>query len=265
MTPPPSIWLHTWLQATLSAPYVLHSLSGGSSNTLYRVECPTQSYVLRVNAPSTLAFSVNRLCEAKVLELIQPYPWAVQIIRNDVPQGLCLMQAYEPVPQALSQTALLSLPQTLAELQSITIPIADVTLLTIDYTQLTAQYQTLLERFPSPLAQALLTEWREKLSTLPRLPPVLVHHDLHLGNVCQNTTRAHPFVLIDWEYAGLGNAWFDAVALVTWGLDPQHLRTLPAFQHVTAQQWQAGLQSAKRLNQVLAELWYWARGHAQEQ
>ena len=264
MTPPSFLRLHTWLQATLPAPCVLQPLLGGSSNALYRVECQQQSYVLRVNAPSSIAFSVNRGCEAKVLELIQPYPWAVHIVRNDSEQGLCLMQAYEPLTQALNTHSLEQLRQALRELQSIAIPAADLTLLTINYAHLTEQYQTHLELFPDAQAHAWIEEWQTGLMTLPPTPKVLVHHDLHLGNLCTSTSYPAQLILIDWEYAGWGNAWFDAVALVNLGLNTQHLQTLPAFQHLTATQWREGLHSAKRLTQVLTELWYWARSHAGE-
>ncbi|MBK8454606.1 MAG: phosphotransferase [Thiofilum sp.] len=264
MTPTLSMRLHTWLHATLQAPCVLQPLIGGSSNALYRVECQQHAYVLRVNAPSDIAFSVNRQCEAKVLDLIQPYPWAVQVIRNDVAQGLCLMQTYTPVTQSLSAVGLGQVYEAIHALQSIAIASHDLPLLTIDYTALTAQYQQQLDQFPHLRAAQWLQEWQQGLTALPPLPPVLVHQDLHAGNLCWNTVEPRQLILIDWEYAGLGNAWFDAVPLHNWGFSEAQLRSLTAFQHLTTRQWREGLQQAKHLIQVLTDLWYWARSHAQE-
>lgn len=264
MNPRPNTHLHLWLQDTLLVPCELYPLTGGSSNTLYQVICGQQRYVLRVNAPNTVAFSVNRACEAKVLELIQPYPWAVQTIRNDVAQGLCLMQAYAPL-QVLNQHHLAPVLNAIHSLQSIVIPEPDLSTLTINYSNLTAQYYQHWQEFPDTNAAQLLNHWQQGLSTLPAIPQVLVHHDLHLGNLCRSTLAPHSLILIDWEYAGLGNAWFDAVALVRLGLSTQALQTLPAFQALTAQQWEDGLQIATRLTQVLTDLWYWARGHAEHE
>lgn len=251
--------LHTWLQTTLEAPCTLQPLIGGSSNTLYHVECAGRPYVLRVNAPSSLAFSVNRYAEAKVLELIQPYSWAVQIVRNDVRIGLCLMQHYQAVTNPLAQPQFKQLLQAVHELQSIAIPETALNTLTIDYSYLTAQYQAKLDQYPNAKAAAWLKEWQQGLQALPTLPAVLVHQDLHQGNLCYRPTTPKQLILIDWEYAGLGNAWFDAVPLALWGLSHSSLRALPAFQHLSAKQWREGLQLATRLTQVLTDLWYWAR------
>lgn len=84
-----------------------------------------------------------------------------------------------------------------------------------DYADLVNRYAKLAGSKYDNLAKGLM----QAVAQWPRAQPCWVHHDLHAGNLLWH--GAHCWVL-DWEFAGLGNPWLDAISLDRWvHLQPQ--------------------------------------------
>ena len=128
-----------------------------------------------------------------------------------------------------------------------------------DYAHLFEKYR---KAFKSDYATSynnlrLVDEVENKLNSLPTTPSCLTHHDLHPGNICKDDNQ---FVILDWEYAGIGNPWCDAAALQSkFGILTADMAGLPAFKHLNRAQLEQGITDAIVLVQSLEELWVRAR------
>lgn len=228
------------------------SFAQGSSNTLYLAA--EQGWVLRFNADEALAFGVDRAKEARILQQLQTYSWSPHIIENQVEQGWCIMQHYQPVTH-LNKADLLAAVNEWQRMPITNLP-------HFDYQNLITQYEQALAQSPDQTIQTLLTRFKQGLSELPNLPLTLVHHDLHAKNLCQDREQV---IVIDWEYAGVGYAWFDLVALhEQFDIGVQDLASLAIVEKLSLSEIQQGLKQASQLNQQLTSLWYWVRGQAYE-
>lgn len=118
----------------------------GSSNTLYLAA--EQGWVLRFNADDTLAFGVDRVKEATILQQLQAYSWSPTIIENKIEQGWCIMQYYQPVAN-LNKVDLLSVVNEWQCLPITNFP-------HFDYQNLITQYEQVLTQAPDQSIQTLL-------------------------------------------------------------------------------------------------------------
>lgn len=244
--------VHAQLQSTIE----WTPLIPGSSNQLYRGLWRGRPIVLRINAPSAVAFGVDRQREASLLSLIQPYRWSPNIIINQPDQGWCLMAWHgsppaHPLPPFHRQQLITSI----ADMQCLSPTANDQA---VAYDSLLNRYQQILHNNDSdPLFIALHHRLTVALSHLPKTPVCLTHHDLHMGNLCWDNNQ---LVIIDWEYAAFGNPWFDAIALRHHFEYPhKSLHTLPAFRHLHDQQFRQGLLLARWIQDALEVLWYAVR------
>lgn len=78
-----------------------------------------------------------------------------------------------------------------------------------NYAALVADYAAQAGAAHAPLAEHLL----QQVQQWPQATPCWVHHDLHAGNLLWH---ADGLWVLDWEFAGLGNPWLDAVCLDRW-------------------------------------------------
>lgn len=228
--------------------------SKGTSNWLYQGTDHQQPLILRINARDDLVFGVDRVCEKAVLESIQAFDWAVNVIVNEPEQGWCVMGHHgiglegSVLTHAMKQQLLAAIE----ECQTITSPPQ------ISYPDLFERYQKVLNN----LSDA--APWLEKLShlvesfqTLPAVEPCLTHHDLHPGNLCWQDEQLR---IIDWEYAAVGNPWLDVAMLhSSCGIDTGLLNALPAFKEMEELTFIDGLQQAVQINRLLEQLWYRVR------
>jgi len=221
--------------------------------------------VLRINAPATLAFGVERQREAAILQRIQAYPWAVKVLDNQPERGFCVMQACQALsPQAnLSKQQQQQLLQAIKQLQALPLPNTGS-----EYAALQLDYSTLMKAYAQHLLpqHSQAARWIEsfltQLAALPDVAPTWVHHDLHLGNLCWDDGQ---IIILDWEYAGLANPWFDAYGLIQHcGLDAQSVKTLPDFAHINHTAWRQGLQITADLEKTLVDLWSAVRDMTQK-
>lgn len=229
----------------------------GTSNSLYQGSNHQHVLVLRINAPESLAFGVSREQEAIILNAIQAYPWGLRVELNNPKQGWCVMRHHGMSLEGSDLTPLMKRQLLLA--------VSDYQQMGLDSNLSHTNYNALFSLYRKQLST--LTEssfWLEQLDQLeqglqqlPVVPFCLTHHDLHLGNLCWQDNQIH---LIDWEYARIGNPWFDAFALFKYcHITVDEIKKLPAWSHLSNVAFNQGLSQAERLSQRLEALWYKVR------
>jgi len=260
----------------------------GSSNQLFKSinqdSANAPVLIARINGANAIAPGVNRQREAVLLDELKHCKWAPQIIRNAPEEGWCVMRCYEPlIAKSLTAPQQQQLLAATAELQSIQ-PHNPDGLLAIDYHQLILEnYQSLAVQLNDRGALEQIAVFEQDLFGLPKLPLCFVHHDLHMGNLALDTNTDtestysespthkqtpessalqsnEQVIILDWEYGGLGNAWFDAAAMHRFLMIPsEDLITLPAFSAFNTEDFNHGLNAAIKLSEIIDALWYWAR------
>lgn len=235
-----------------------HEDSAGTSNLLFRGGYEHERLVLRINVSEKRSFGVSRHLEAAVLAMIEGYDWAPKIVHNAWREGWCLMKDYE----GLGSTPTLGddyfniqhqILCAVNDWQSIPhLPAADY-----DYDALFRRYRRAVARFPIGHTRSfcldLLTQIESGLTELPEVPVCLTHHDLHPGNVCWS--HGQPIIL-DWEYGGFGNPWFDAQGLHSqFGVSPAVIQNLSAFASLSNKDFISGLAEVQWIAEALGEIW----------
>lgn len=180
-------------------------LGMGSANPHWRVEAGGETYVWRQFGPEHASPGADHAREARILATIAHHPWAPVLLAHCPGHGMLFREAPGQHPQAasLSQRQRIALLRTITECWSTTID------------EPPRDYVTLVEAYahrapPSGQRDELVIALIEACTAWPSEAFRLTHHDLHPGNLLLAGDR---WTLIDWEYAALGNPWFDAVAL----------------------------------------------------
>jgi thiamine kinase len=169
---------------------------------MYLLEEKGQRYIVRAEPAKEALPGVDPSRERVILNAISSFDWAPKLLVNEPQQGVLIMNHAGDCKESLSAAQKAILLKALIELQSLT------DLPELDYAKLFQQYR---DEMSDSGHQQLIDETEQQLNSLPELPKVLVHHDLHPGNVCwQNESPT----IIDWEYAGVGIAWLDYAVLV---------------------------------------------------
>lgn len=240
----------------LSAPH-WQAFAGGSSNALFRGQVEDCTLVLRLNAPGSLAFGVDRQREAAVLSLIGTQEWAPEVLCNEPEAGWLLMKWHgDRLTGALSIAEQEQLLAAVTQWQQISS--ADPKL-QVDYRALYDAFRPEVKGLPmeQPLL-ALIEGAHSAMASLPELASVLTHHDLHPGNLC---VQDNQLVVVDWEYGAIGNPWFDLAAMhLHCNVPSEQLNRLPAVSTIEPQYFEQGLRRSVWLLEVLETLWYWVRG-----
>ena len=244
--------------------YQWQAFAKGSSNTLFRGENESNELVVRVNAPARLTPGVCRDREAALLNIIAKYEWSPNVIENQVEQGWCAMQRYQPfTEQALSKQQKAQVLKAIGELQLIdhqSVP--ERHSLVIQYEELwNTLYLPEAEKRNHQQALAWIKKIKQLLKDLPDVTSCFVHHDLHLGNLAMDQTQSpEQIILLDWEYGGIGNPWIDAATLKSLlAIEDQEIAMLPAFKHLTPDSFALGLVQAVELLDTISKIWYWLR------
>ena len=258
-------------QALLEA-YEWTPFASGSCNEIFMGHPHSTldtTVILRLNAPEQLTPGVNRQREAFVLEIIQAYQWAPQILRNSPEQGWCLMKYYaNTLTVSADLNTNLPVPfhhlllNAIDELHAI-----DPTSCSdspTDYNDLLDKaYLQKAETKQDTVALQWLASIKEDISALPLLQQSLVHHDLHLGNliISEQTARVEKrLTILDWEYASIGNPWFDASCLSRYlGIPSDKIHSLKRFKSMNSRSFELGLKRANQMTETLQALWYRTR------
>jgi thiamine kinase len=227
----------------------------GTTNHLYRGVYQGQEVVLRLNTDKVIT-GVSRSREADILNLIQGRAWAPVIsyqeehISCDDQHGWLLMKCYSAQSANVCPGHLKSqLLACVSDWQQIdNAPL-------FDYTALWDSYQSKINGLADVKgAQVLLNSIQGLMGHLAVIKHCLVHHDLHPGNLLFD---ADQLVVIDWEYAGRGNPWLDAAALVSdFSCSLDDVASLPAFKNMDITLVKESIHIAQHVNLQLSQLWY---------
>lgn len=190
----------------------LTPLTGGMTNKSYRLQLADMCYFLRVGTPMAARVGIKRRHEMALHLLASRAGLAPSLHFMDVEHGLMVTDwvagADEPYDWRSVQ-GLSLLARTLHRVHSMALPAYQL--------DLRAHLHFYLARIclrDSLLKQAFNTA-QQLLAALPPVPSVFCHNDVSPLNLFGS-----PLQLVDWEYAGAGDAAFDlACACHSFGLD----------------------------------------------
>lgn len=182
----------------------------GTGNSHWLITSPVGKLVWRQfgSAPGA-----NHQHEIQLLTSLQNKPWVPHLLLAVDNLGLlmCLAEGKHPIAATLTTHQRQSLIQLAIQLWQT--PFQGKSFPTTNYPQLLENYWQLAGKNPATLP--LLTQLIKETQHWPSSSFRLTHHDLHGGNLLLNkkALNTHHWTLLDWEYAGLGNPWIDAVSL----------------------------------------------------
>lgn len=205
--------------------------TSATRHRMYLLEEKGERFVVRAEPDKETLPGVDPFRERNILDAIAHFQWSPKLIINEPQQGVLIMRHAGECSELLSSDQKTVLLKTITEIQSLNeLPM-------LDYAALFQQYRGELRDSGH---QQLVDETEQQLLSLPNLPSVLVHHDLHPGNICWQNGDA---TIIDWEYAGVGIAWLDyAVLIRDLGFTASELMQLPllsAFDEQALTHWLA--------------------------
>ncbi|EAR10168.1 LPS biosynthesis choline kinase [Reinekea blandensis] len=215
------------------------------TNACYRLETPTERYVLRLNNPLSKSMGIDRHRERLILESIASKPFAP--LTAGISEDWLLSRWIPEQPSALI-TSTDALTTLLDDVHAVDIPDTLPPLLVTDQIQHLSQHQQ------QPLDPAELRRIERACQNYqPPLHLVLCHHDWHPGNLLG--TDEQP-VLIDWEYAAPGDPAIDLACLCHgMKLDQTTAASLARNYDLPGTRWRQAI----ALTQLMSELWYGVR------
>lgn len=194
----------------------LGPLAGGSRNHLYRLGEPPRVVAVRLAGEGDEALGVFRDSELLAQRAAAGAGLAPPVLFADAAAGVLVSGWVTGRPwerhEAAHPVALRRFAQWLRALHAVAPPAG---LRRVDFHESLANYARLLgEEHPSASPWRDAGRWRLELGEPARL--VLCHHDLHHSNVVDSGAA---LVVVDWEYAGLGDPLMDLAGFASY----QHL------------------------------------------
>ena len=181
-------------------------LEGGVASRSFVVEREGRRYVLRVDTSETARLGLHRSAEKAVCEAIAAAGLGSPPIYFDANRGVYLRHF---IPGRAWTAADLADTNNLRRLARLLRRVHAVPLAGKPFEPLGAA-----ERYAAAVgsaqADSLLSGLREAHARLKPSVPVLCHNDL----VAQNVLESDVLMLIDWEFAGTGDAFFDLAVVV---------------------------------------------------
>ena len=187
---------------------LLGRLSDGPTNMSFRAEQGGEQYVLRLDKPGAASLGLNRHNEYRVCKLVSDAGLAPKPIYSDPGSGVYLRRFLQGRSWAVSDLENPANPGRLARLLRKLhglppegdpfdpLAAANRYCMQVD----SDESRTLLRQ-----AEKLMRKINEGSSR-----QALCHNDL----LCQNILEGEPLMLIDWEYAGVGDPFFDLAVVV---------------------------------------------------
>ena len=184
-------------------------LRGGMTNQNYRVDVGKKSYVLRISGDKTDLLGINRESEYRTQMIAGELGIAPEVVTFIEPEGYLVTKFVEgrPIPaEELKQ------PENLARVASVlneihampSIPgVFSPFLVVRNYTRIAQEHQvTFPEKFDWLISQMNDAEAAMMNTSRVQRP---CHNDLLNGNFL----LANKLYVLDWEYAGMGDVFFD--------------------------------------------------------
>jgi thiamine kinase-like enzyme len=189
-------------------------LSGGITNQNVRLDVAGKSFVLRLAGDNTALLGIDRQQEYAAHSAAAGIGVAPEVICLIEPEGYLatrFVNGRSPTPAEMRQ------PDTIHQIAEIlkqvhALPAIPAVFSAFDtvrnYARIARQYGG---HFPAQFDDwlARMAEIETALTTVPS-PPAFCHNDLLNGNFLREDGRVY---LLDWEYAGMGDAFFDLANL----------------------------------------------------
>lgn len=185
---------------------VLSQLSDGPSNNSYEVEQGGDSFVLRIDKSAAVQLGLNRHAEKQVCLRLAEAELVPQPVYYDAGAGVYLRRF---VPGRTWARQDLDDPRKLERLAILLREVHSLSPAGIPFEPLLAAARY-AKQMDTPEASLLYDEAARYFTAFEPLSPVLCHNDL----VCQNMIENEKLQLIDWEYAGVGDPFFDLAVVV---------------------------------------------------
>jgi thiamine kinase-like enzyme len=184
-------------------------LSGGLTNRSFLIERGSERFVLRLNAPHTESFALDRETELRIRKTAALHGLAAEVIHSDIEEGV-LLSAYLPgkiwSPADLKDTT--KLEQVAELLRKVhAMPLSGTTF----SAESAAQSYIDAIGFQGP--------W---LSMGERCSEIIRRNFSDVGHVCchndpvpENIVESSTLMLLDWEYAADNDAYFDLAVVIS--------------------------------------------------
>lgn len=216
---------------------------GGLCNRLYRVTTNTGHYALRINHPDDERLGIDRQREQQLLIALADQPWSPTPL--SIQEQWLLTPWYDGATPAIGeQTDLAWLTTALMAVQSVEISAAPLNI---------ADQIRHLNHYANDLPPAFTTAVLQRCASY-QLPAqlTLCHHDWHPGNLTLTETG---WVLLDWEFAALGDPAMDLAAVCS-GFELSDAQSLQLAEVLDISN--DRLQQARAMMSALAIVWYGA-------
>ena len=183
-------------------------LSDGPTNTSYRVEYAGEHYVLRLDKPGARQLGLNRDNEKRVVRAVADAGLAPEPLFHDTAGGVYLRRF---LPGRSWDTADLAKPENLRRLAVLLRKLHSLPLLGDGFDPLAAA-RRYAAQLGSEAARSVLQRAEALMQKIGEAAPhqALCHNDL----VCENILEGDQLMLIDWEYAAVGDPIFDLAVIV---------------------------------------------------
>lgn len=185
---------------------VLGQLSDGPTNASFEIQQGSDRHVLRIDKPAARQFGLDREAEKTVYAILTAAGMAPRPDYINAEAGL-LIRPFLPgrswTRKDLNAAGNLErLADVLRRLHGVPVP--------EKLFEPLAAARRYANRLGTTEAGELFSDLQRTHAMLPRTAPALCHNDL----VCQNVLESESLVLIDWEYAGAGDPFFDLAVVV---------------------------------------------------
>jgi aminoglycoside phosphotransferase (APT) family kinase protein len=191
----------------------VEALAGGSRNHLYRLGQPPRAVAVRLAGEGDAALGVFRDSELLAQRAAAGVGLAPQVLLVDAAAGVLVGEWVPGRPwereEAASPAGLRRIAQWLRSLHALAPPAG---LRRVDFLESLQHYANLLAHGGAAgTSLEAASRWRAELGEPAR--PALCHHDLHHANVLDTGTG---LVVVDWEYAGLGDPIMDLAGFASY-------------------------------------------------
>ncbi len=213
---------------------VLSRQLDGKTNNNVLVKDMNQTYMLRLNRPDAAELGIDRQSELTIFQHVEGV-FAPPLVVWNVPLGYQMTCYVQSSKRQLSDRDIEPIVTILKTFHGL-----DITVPQIDYLQ---RIDCLVPSSKQAIWLKLRTRFEKALAKISEqygYHAGLCHHDLVMDNILWPVANSTPLI-IDWEYAALGDVVFDLATLV----EAHHLNV--AQQNKLLQSYFSGLEYAPKL------------------
>ena len=187
---------------------IISQLSDGPTNASYLLERAGEQFVLRLDKPAALNLGLNRASEKRVCRIVADAGLAPEPLYFDPETGVYLRRYLPGQSWGVSE---LANPDNQVRLARLLRSLHKLPRMGAGFDPLAAA-RRYAKHLNSDWSRLVLHNSENLMRRIDEDTPLptLCHNDL----VCQNVLEGERLMLIDWEYAGIGNPYFDLAVVV---------------------------------------------------